>query len=80
MHLLAAYKSRGHELKGRNLNTDRYRCIQNLCISVNSKNKNKNIGIFHSWLTGGRSRSRSRLRDLGHLEPEPPKKVAAPQH
>ena len=27
-------------------------------------------------------RSRSRLRDLGHLEPElePPKKVAAPQH
>ena len=30
----------------------------------------------------GRSRSRSRLRDLGDLEPEPepPKKVAAPQH
>lgn len=25
-------------------------------------------------------RSRSRLRDLGHLEPEPLKKVAAPQH
>ena len=25
-------------------------------------------------------RSRSRLRDLGHQEPEPPKKVAAPQH
>ena len=25
-------------------------------------------------------RSRSRLRDLGHLEPEPPKKVVAPQH
>ena len=25
-------------------------------------------------------RSRSRLRDLGDLEPEPPKKVAAPQH
>ena len=25
-------------------------------------------------------RSRSRLRDLGRLEPEPPKKVAAPQH
>ena len=25
-------------------------------------------------------RSRSRLRALGHLEPEPPKKVAAPQH
>ena len=24
--------------------------------------------------------SRSRLRDLGHQEPEPPKKVAAPQH
>ena len=24
--------------------------------------------------------SRSRLRDLGLLEPEPPKKVAAPQH
>ena len=23
---------------------------------------------------------RSRLRDLGHQEPEPPKKVAAPQH
>ena len=30
----------------------------------------------------GQSRSRSRLRDLGDLEPEPepPKKVAAPQH
>ena len=28
----------------------------------------------------GRSRSRSQLRDLGQLEPEPPKKVAAPQH
>ena len=30
----------------------------------------------------GRSRSQSRLLDLGHLEPElePPKKVAAPQH
>ena len=28
----------------------------------------------------GRSRSRSWLPDLGHLEPEPPKKVAAPQH
>ena len=25
-------------------------------------------------------RSRSRLRDLGYLEPEPPNKVAAPQH
>ena len=25
-------------------------------------------------------RSRSWLRDLGHQEPEPPKKVAAPQH
>ena len=25
-------------------------------------------------------RSQSRLRDLGHLEPEPPKKVATPQH
>ena len=25
-------------------------------------------------------RSRSWLLDLGHLEPEPPKKVAAPQH
>ena len=25
-------------------------------------------------------RSRSRLRDLGHQEPEPPKKVAALQH
>ncbi len=25
-------------------------------------------------------RSRSRLRDLSDLEPEPPKKVAAPQH
>ena len=25
-------------------------------------------------------RSRSRLRDLGPQEPEPPKKVAAPQH
>ena len=25
-------------------------------------------------------RSRSRLRDFGHPEPEPPKKVAAPQH
>ena len=25
-------------------------------------------------------RSRSRLRDLGNQEPEPPKKVAAPQH
>ena len=25
-------------------------------------------------------RSRSRLRDLGDPEPEPPKKVAAPQH
>ena len=24
--------------------------------------------------------SRSRIRDLGHQEPEPPKKVAAPQH
>ena len=28
----------------------------------------------------GRSRSRSRLRDFSDLEPEPPKKVAAPQH
>ena len=28
----------------------------------------------------GRSRSQSRLQDLGLLEPEPPKKVAAPQH
>ena len=28
----------------------------------------------------GRSRSMSRLRDLGRQEPEPPKKVAAPQH
>ena len=28
----------------------------------------------------GRSRSWSRLRDLGHQEPEPPKKVVAPQH
>ena len=27
-----------------------------------------------------RSRSLSRLRDLGHQEPEPPKTVAAPQH
>ena len=26
------------------------------------------------------SRSRSRLRDLGHLEPEPPIKMAALQH
>ena len=25
-------------------------------------------------------RRRSRLLDLGHQEPEPPKKVAAPQH
>ena len=25
-------------------------------------------------------RSRSRLRDLDHPEPEPPKKVAAPHH
>ena len=25
-------------------------------------------------------RSRSRFRDLDHPEPEPPKKVAAPQH
>ena len=33
--------------------------------------------LFLPW-----SRSRSRLRDLGHLElePEPPKTVAAPQH
>ena len=28
----------------------------------------------------GRSRSRSRLLNLGHPEPEPPQKVAAPQH
>ena len=28
----------------------------------------------------GWSQSRSRLRDLGRPEPEPPKKVAAPQH
>ena len=28
----------------------------------------------------GWSRSWSQLRDHGHMEPEPPKKVAAPQH
>ena len=28
----------------------------------------------------GWSRSWSRLQGLGHLEPEPPKKLAAPQH
>ena len=28
----------------------------------------------------GWSQSRSQLQDLGHQEPEPPKKVVAPQH